>query len=108
MELIYNLEDALNRIKLRIVDLEREVTKVKRDHNAAIGALRVCQTTIETLTTELFALHPHNQAVGNARDVLNALELIVTPDPHPIEDGEDYKPRFSDSKIFGKVKREIK
>ena len=49
----------------------------RRDYDAAVDALKVCQTTIETLTTELYALHPHSVAVGDARTILAGLEAII-------------------------------
>ena len=58
----------------------------KRDYNAAVGSMKVCQNTIETLMVELRRLEPANRAAADASIILGGLEAIITPDRR------DYKP----------------
>ena len=52
----------------------------KRDYNAAVGSMKVCQNTIETLMVELRRLEPANRAAADASIILGGLEAIITPD----------------------------
>ena len=74
----------------------------KRDHEAAIGSMKVCQNTIETLMVELREWDPANRAAADASIILGGLEAIITPD---LIKG-DYN--FANGPIFGTVKKEYK
>ena len=77
----------------------------KKDHDAAIGSLKVCQNTIETLMQALSKIDPKSPEVGQAWAILAGLEAIITPDR--MEGGynfTDYHPPV----FFGKVKKEYK
>ena len=72
----------------------------KRDYNAAVGSMKVCQNTIETLMVELRRLEPANRATADASIILGGLEAIITPDR--MESDYNFNP------IFGNVKKEYK
>ena len=72
----------------------------KRDYNAAVGSMKVCQNTIETLMVELRRLEPANRAAADASIILGGLEAIITPDR--MEGDYNFNP------IFGNVKKESK
>ena len=68
----------------------------KRDYSAAIGSMKVCQNTIETLMVELRRLEPANRAAADASIILGGLEAIITPDRME----GDYN--FNNGPIFGR------
>jgi len=86
--------DALHEVEKTIMMLSTRVPK--RDYDASLGALRVCQNTIETLMQALFKLEPTSQEVADARTILMGLEEVINPikwkidkfidDPEFIED----------------------
>lgn len=81
----------------------------KRDYNAAIGSMKVCQNMIETLMVELRKLDPASRAAADAGIILGGLEAIITPDRMDTMEGKyNFKDRYGDGKIFGKVKRGYK
>jgi uncharacterized small protein (DUF1192 family) len=81
----------------------------KRHYDAAIGSMKVCQSTIETLMVELRKQDPASRAAADASSILAGLEAIITPDRmDTMEGGYNFKDRSGDSKIFGKIKREYK
>ena len=81
----------------------------KRDYNAAIGSMKVCQNMIETLMVELRKLDPASRAAADASSILAGLEAIITPDRMDTMEGKyNFKDRSGDGKIFGKVKRGYK
>lgn len=110
----------INELKDRLREIEEAITLLgtrvpRRDYDAAIGALHVCQTTIESLMTTLFALKPKSREVANARTVLAGLEAIIDTkfDEYTADKMEGkynyqtYKHKPFDG-VFGKVKRGYK
>jgi len=78
----------------------------KKDHDAAIGSLKVCQNTIETLMQALSKIDPKSPAVGQAWPILAGLEAIITPDR--MEGGYNFTDNLRPTVVFGKVKKEYK
>ena len=79
-ELAETLEKALARIK----ELELLVAArvPRRDYDAIVKSMSVCQNTIESLMVALFKVKPKSQEVADARDILQYLEhLIQNNDP---------------------------
>ena len=74
----------------------------KRDYDAAIGSMKVCQNTIETLMVELRKHDKASKVAQDASIILGGLEAIITPDRME----GDYN--FANGPIFGTVKREYK
>ena len=52
----------------------------KRDYDAAIGSMKVCQNTIETLMVELRKHDKASKVAQDASIILGGLEAIITPD----------------------------
>ena len=77
----------------------------KRDYNAAIGSMKVCQNMIETLMVELRKLDPASRAAADASSILAGLEAIITPDRMDTMEG-GYN--FNNGPIFGKVKKDYR
>jgi hypothetical protein len=111
----------INEIKDKLQEIEEAVTLLgtrvpRRDYDAAIGALQVCQNTIETLTTALFKVKPKSVEVANARTILAGLEAIIdtkfdeyTADK--MEETYNFKdqPRRGEfSSVFGHIKKDYK
>ena len=108
--MISELKDRLHEIEEAITLLGTRVPR--RDYDAAIGALHVCQTTIESLMTTLAKLKPKSKEVANARSVLAGLEAIIDTkfDDYTADKMEgEYNYKTLRSKpfdgVFGKVKR---
>jgi hypothetical protein len=78
----------------------------KKDHDAAIGSLKVCQNTIETLTQALSKIDPKSPEVGQAWAILAGLEAIITPDR--MEGGYNFTDNLRPTVVFGTVKKEYK
>ena len=79
-EMAETLEKALARIK----ELELLVAArvPRRDYDAIVKSMSVCQNTIERLMVALFKVKPNHPEVGDARDILQFLEhLIQNNDP---------------------------
>ena len=79
-EMAETLEKALARIKE--LELLVAVRVPRRDYDAIVKSMSVCQNTIESLMVALFKVKPKSQEVADARDILQYLEhLIQNNDP---------------------------
>jgi len=74
-EMAETLEKALARIK----ELELLVAArvPRRDYDAIVKSMSVCQNTIERLMVALFKVKPKSQEVADARDILQYLEHLI-------------------------------
>jgi hypothetical protein len=69
------LEKALARIKE--LELLVAVRVPRRDYDAIVKSMSVCQNTIESLMVALFKVKPKSQEVADARDILQYLEHLI-------------------------------
>lgn len=53
----------------------------KRDHDAVLKSMSVCQNTIERLMLALYKLKPNHPEVADARDILQYLEHLIQNNP---------------------------
>ena len=68
--------------KIKELELLVAVRVPRRDYDAIVKSMSVCQNTIERLMIALFKLKPKSQDVADARDILQYLEhLISNNDP---------------------------
>ena len=68
--------------KIKELELLVAVRVPRRDYDAIVKSMSVCQNTIERLMIALFKLKPKSQDVADARDILQYLEhLIQNNDP---------------------------
>ena len=74
-ELAETLEKALARIKE--LELLVAVRVPRRDYDAIVKSMSVCQNTIESLMVALFKVKPKSQEVADARDILQYLEHLI-------------------------------
>ena len=107
----------INEAKEKLRDIESTITLLatrvpRRDYDAAVGALKICQHTIETLMNIIFKIDPTSREVANARSILAGLEAIIDTkfDEHTSDKMEgEYNYKTLRSKpfegVFGKVKK---
>jgi len=74
-EMAETLEKALARIKE--LELLVAVRVPRRDYDAIVKSMSVCQNTIESLMVALFKVKPKSQEVADARDILQYLEHLI-------------------------------
>ena len=74
-EMAETLEKALARIKE--LELLVAVRVPRRDYDAIVKSMSVCQNTIENLMVALFKIKPKSQEVADARDILQYLEHLI-------------------------------
>ena len=74
-EMAEALEKALARIKE--LELLVAVRVPRRDYDAIVKSMSVCQNTIERLMVALFKVKPKSQEVADARDILQYLEHLI-------------------------------
>ena len=82
--MLTELAEALEKAQARIKELELLVAArvPRRDYDAIVKSMSVCQNTIERLMVALFKVKPNHPEVGDARDILQFLEhLIQNNDP---------------------------
>jgi len=82
--MLTELAEALEKAQARIKELELlvAVRVPRRDYDAIVKSMSVCQNTIERLMVALFKVKPNHPEVGDARDILQFLEhLIQNNDP---------------------------
>ena len=82
--MLTELAEALEKAQARIKELELLVAArvPRRDYDAIVKSMSVCQNTIERLMVALFKVKPKSQEVADARDILQYLEhLIQNNDP---------------------------
>ena len=74
-EMAETLEKALARIKE--LELLVAVRVPRRDYDAIVKSMSMCQNTIESLMVALFKVKPKSQEVADARDILQYLEHLI-------------------------------
>ena len=74
-EMAETLEKALAKIKE--LELLVAVRVPRRDYDAIVKSMSVCQNTIESLMVALFKVKPKSQEVADARDILQYLEHLI-------------------------------
>ena len=74
-EMAETLEKALARIKE--LELLVAVRVPRRDYDAIVKSMSICQNTIERLMVALFKVKPKSQEVADARDILQYLEHLI-------------------------------
>jgi len=82
--MLTEMAEALEKAQARIKELELlvAVRVPRRDYDAIVKSMSVCQNTIERLMVALFKVKPNHPEVGDARDILQFLEhLIQNNDP---------------------------
>jgi len=78
-EMAETLEKALARIKE--LELLVAVRVPRRDYDAIVKSMSMCQNQIETMALELTRLEPHNRVAADAFVVLGLLESMITANP---------------------------
>jgi len=63
----------------------------RRDYDAVLKSMAVCQNTIERLMLALFKLKPKSEEVADARIILGMLEHLIQN--NPLMQDEDWKAR---------------
>jgi len=81
--MLTELAEALEKAQARIKELELLVAArvPRRDYDAIVKSMSVCQNTIERLMVALFKVKPKNQEVADARDILQYLEHLIQNNP---------------------------
>jgi len=81
--MLTELAEALEKAQERIKELELLVAArvPRRDYDAIVKSMSVCQNTIERLMVALFKVKPKNQEVADARDILQYLEHLIQNNP---------------------------
>jgi hypothetical protein len=82
--MLKEMAEELERAQAKIKELELlvAVRVPRRDYDAIVKSMSVCQNTIERLMLALFKVKPNHPEVGDARDILQYLEhLIQNNDP---------------------------
>ena len=74
-EMAETLEKALAKIKE--LELLVAVRVPRRDYDAIVKSMSICQNTIERLMVALFKVKPKSQEVADARDILQYLEHLI-------------------------------
>ena len=59
----------------------------KRDHDAVLKSMSVCQATIERLMIALYKLKPNHPEVADARIILGLLEHLIQNNPLMQDEG---------------------
>jgi hypothetical protein len=77
--MLTELAEALEKAQARIKELELlvAVRVPRRDYDAIVKSMSVCQNTIESLMVALFKVKPKSQEVADARDILQYLEHLI-------------------------------
>ena len=98
------LTEELEAQKEKTINAKIEMLSMvpKRHYDAAIGSMKVCQGTIETLMVELRKFEPANQIAHDASIILGGLEAIITPDR--MQGKHNFQDK-SGSGIFGTVEK---
>ena len=81
--MLTEMAEALEKAQARIKELELlvAVRVPRRDYDAIVKSMSVCQNTIERLMVALFKVKPKNQEVADARDILQYLEHLIQNNP---------------------------
>jgi len=78
-EMAETLEKALAKIKE--LELLVAVRVPRRDYDAIVKSMSMCQNQIETMALELTRLEPRNRVAQDAFVVLGLLESMITANP---------------------------
>ena len=82
--MLKEMAEELERAQAKIKELELlvAVRVPRRDHDAVLKSMSVCQNTIERLMLALFKLKPKSEEVADARIILGMLEHLIDNNPH--------------------------
>jgi len=82
--MLTELAEALEKAQAKVKELELlvAVRVPRRDYDAIVKSMSVCQNTIERLMVALFKVKPKSQEVADARDILQYLEHLIQNNDH--------------------------
>ena len=85
--MLTEMAEALEKAQARIKELELLVAArvPRRDYDAIVKSMSVCQNAIECLMVALFKVKPNHPEVGDARDILQFLEHLIQNN-NPMQD----------------------